>query len=318
MKLCTENQFAHLSDNARGNTGRAARTQSATYGLKTCNNWIKSVLIARFTRRRPGVSDFDPEDRSLRPNGRVLDMGCGKGGDIDKWNRAKIEEYVGIDVASGSIQDFNERIQSSRRRLNFRPHLYVLDCFSFPISVAVPRALLEPKFDTISMQFCMHYAFESEKKVRQMLENISNSLRIGGTFLGTTLSASRLLDLLSHIPEESEELSIGNPYYNIVFDKRDYEGTYGHSYRFTLVEAVEDCAEFIVHWEAFRELALSYGLKEVYRKDFDEVFAEEQTKPESVKLAERMGVTTNGHLNMDAEQWSACSIYMAFAFMKVK
>jgi hypothetical protein len=96
MKLCTENQFAHLSDNARGNTGRAARTQSATYGLKTCNNWIKSVLIARFTRRRPGVSDFDPEDRSLRPNGRVLDMGCGKGGDIDKWNRAKIEEYVGI------------------------------------------------------------------------------------------------------------------------------------------------------------------------------------------------------------------------------
>jgi mRNA (guanine-N7-)-methyltransferase len=96
MKLCTENQSAHLSDNARGNTGRAARTQSATYGLKTCNNWIKSVLIARFTRRRPGVSDFDPEDRSLRPNGRVLDMGCGKGGDIDKWNRAKIEEYVGI------------------------------------------------------------------------------------------------------------------------------------------------------------------------------------------------------------------------------
>lgn len=60
-------------------------------------------------------------------------------------------------------------------------------------------------------------------------------------------------------------------------------------------------------------LALSYGLKEVYRKDFDEVFAEEQTKPESVKLAERMGVTTNGHLNMDAEQWSACC-KLEFAF----
>lgn len=67
-----------------------------TYGLKKCNNWIKSLLINRFTRRRPGVINFDVEDRGARPNGRVLDMGCGKGGDIEKWNKQKIEEYVGI------------------------------------------------------------------------------------------------------------------------------------------------------------------------------------------------------------------------------
>lgn len=73
------------------------------------------------------------------------------------------------------------------------PLTNVLSHPQFPITVAVPRKLLEPKFDTISMQFCMHYAFESETKVRQMLENISDSLRTGGTFLGTTLSEKKVL-----------------------------------------------------------------------------------------------------------------------------
>lgn len=58
---------------------------------------------------------------------------------------------------------------------------------------------------------------------------------------------------MTHIPEDAEELSIGNPYYNIVFDKREYEGVYGHAYRFTLADAVEDCSEYIVRWDSFRE-----------------------------------------------------------------
>jgi hypothetical protein len=62
----------------------------------------------------------------------------------------------------------------------------------YPIDVAIPRQLLDPKFDTLSMQFCMHYAFETEQKVRQMLSNISTALRPGGVFLGTTLSAHKI------------------------------------------------------------------------------------------------------------------------------
>ena len=26
----------------------------------------------------------------------MLDMGCGKGGDLIKWNKAKVREYVGV------------------------------------------------------------------------------------------------------------------------------------------------------------------------------------------------------------------------------
>jgi mRNA (guanine-N7-)-methyltransferase len=35
------------------------------------------------------------------------------------------------------------------------------------------------------MMFCMHYAFESEKKARGMLRNVAGALKKGGRFLGT-------------------------------------------------------------------------------------------------------------------------------------
>jgi mRNA (guanine-N7-)-methyltransferase len=121
----------------------------------------------------------------------------------------------------------------------------------------------------------MHYAFETEKKVRQMLSNISASLRPGGVFLGTTLSAHKVLyvgssvgersiarltiwtaslsELLEYIPADAPEFKVGNPYYSITFEKRKHEGIYGQAYSFSLVDAIEDCTEWVVHWEPFVE-----------------------------------------------------------------
>jgi mRNA (guanine-N7-)-methyltransferase len=35
-----------------------------------------------------------------RSRGKVLDMGCGKGGDITKWSKAKIRELLGVGAYS--------------------------------------------------------------------------------------------------------------------------------------------------------------------------------------------------------------------------
>lgn len=43
------------------------------------------------------------------------------------------------------------------------------------------------------MQFCMHYAFETESKARTMLENVSSHLDHGGTFIGTIPNDEKLL-----------------------------------------------------------------------------------------------------------------------------
>ena len=75
----------------------AARTQSRIYYLRNFNNWIKSVLINetvqhRLRRRR------DAGERSRRPLA-VLDLGCGRGGDILKWKKARVGRVTFVDIA---------------------------------------------------------------------------------------------------------------------------------------------------------------------------------------------------------------------------
>ncbi|SRR5258706_3313817 len=74
------------------------------------------------------------------------------------------------------------------------------DCFNawfsqfaaYPIKTAVsllPEAL-SLVVDVVTMQFWMHYAFETEADVYQMLDNIARYLCKGGRFIGTIPNAA--------------------------------------------------------------------------------------------------------------------------------
>jgi mRNA (guanine-N7-)-methyltransferase len=58
---------------------------SKTKDLRIFNNWIKSVLIQKTVK----------ELRETRSNPlAVLEIGCGKGGDLVKWNKASIGNKI--------------------------------------------------------------------------------------------------------------------------------------------------------------------------------------------------------------------------------
>jgi hypothetical protein len=65
--------------NARPDVGVEKRKESTIFRMKSFNNWLKSVLIGRYAR----------------PRDRVLDVGVGKGGDLLKWSKAKIQYFIG-------------------------------------------------------------------------------------------------------------------------------------------------------------------------------------------------------------------------------
>jgi mRNA (guanine-N7-)-methyltransferase len=74
-----------ITDNSRQEVGLEARELSPIIGLRKFNNWIKSVLIGKFAHR--------PHNG---PGANVLDLGCGKGGDLQKWKQARIRRMVGL------------------------------------------------------------------------------------------------------------------------------------------------------------------------------------------------------------------------------
>ena len=187
------------------------KTDSKIKGLRSFNNWVKSTVIHKFS---PGEQGSGPL--------RVLDIGCGKGGDLQKWQRAPhpVEIYVGIDPAEVSIDQARERYRQMRSRSGggrggrggynnrhqrlFDAEFLAEDAFSFslgdlPIIREVgfgPGSRWGPAggFDVVSMMFCMHYAFENEAKAKGMLNNVAGSLKKGGRFFGVIPNSDVLRD----------------------------------------------------------------------------------------------------------------------------
>ncbi|KAF2670455.1 guanine-N(7)-methyltransferase [Microthyrium microscopicum] len=244
--------------NAVPERGRAWRqTDSKIKGLRSFNNWVKSVLIQKCAPK---------EDGRVMRNAKVLDIGCGKGGDLMKWQKNHIELYVGIDPADVSIDQARDRYEQMKRkdRRLFHGEFIARDGFGQSLDgidivmrVGFDKGLDARwgggGFDIVSMMFCMHYAFETEAKARQMLQNVAGALRKGGRFLGVIPNSDALserveeyykkhskaappvqddedddwdpeksLDTKEEEPaakdkEESEEIGWGNSIYNVKF-----------------------------------------------------------------------------------------------------
>ena len=180
------------------------KTDSQIKGLRSFNNWVKSTIIHKFSPTEAGSEQYPL---------RVLDIGCGKGGDLGKWQQAPqpLELYVGVDPAEVSIEQARERYNQmrsgggrggrgrggyngSRPQRTFHAEFFAEDAFTYSLSdIPVVRDVgfghgsrwgPAGGFDVVSMMFCMHYAFENEAKAKGMLANVAGSLKKGGRFIG--------------------------------------------------------------------------------------------------------------------------------------
>jgi mRNA (guanine-N7-)-methyltransferase len=96
------------------------------------------------------------------------------------------------DIAAVSVDQARARWQDQKTP-RFDAEFAALDCYIHPLTAALTPARLAKPFDVVSMQFCMHYAFETLVKARQMLDNVARWLRPGGVFVGTIPNAEFLL-----------------------------------------------------------------------------------------------------------------------------
>ncbi|CAM8906286.1 unnamed protein product [Rhodiola kirilowii] len=306
-KLIAQKVADHYS--ARTNQTLEQREASPIIHLKKLNNWIKSVLIQLYTRKGDSV----------------LDLACGKGGDLIKWDKAMIGYYVGIDIAAGSVEDCRTRYNGEadhhrwRKKYSFPARLIVGDCFDLkiPLDKVLER---DAPFDICSCQFAMHYSWSNEARARRALANISALLRPGGTFIGTMPDANVIIRKL----REAQGLEIGNSVYSIRFDeefsrkKFKSSSPFGIKYNFHLEDAV-DCPEWIVAFNVFKKMAEEYGLELVLVKNFHEFVHDFMKKPEFVELMRRLGALGDGSAEqstLSPDEWEVANLYLAFVLRK--
>lgn len=320
--------------NKKDKTDLAARSKSRIFYLRNFNNWIKSVLINEF------LSKLRSENRELS----VLDLGCGRGGDILKWKKGNVSRVTFADIAEKSLEECKSRLTN----VNFKTSFVTID--------ATKELLMEKMQDfqlhqLVSSQFVIHYSFESFNQADTFMKNVSDSLMPGGYFIGTTTNACELIKRL----RESDSNSFGNEIYKIKFyqEQKDYFDLFGVKFDFRLENVVE-CPEFLLNFEALIRIAARHGLKLLFKKTFDTFFSEycdgqeyknliqimqalEPYYPKDLAddISNRIGgdyeyidslledeefkkdlAQEETYATLSKSEWEAITLYLAFAFVK--
>ena len=151
----------------------------------------------------------------------LMDIACGKGGDIKKWYDAGINKVFGVDYSRDNIENpvdgaYSRLLQYQSKDYNgWKDKQYVF--LNMDASKVIDREYIETmpnkedqqlarklwgisglesdpyfgfakdKFDLVSCMFAIHYFFENEQKLDAFIKNVNNNLRPGGHFIGTCL-----------------------------------------------------------------------------------------------------------------------------------
>ncbi|XP_046736142.1 mRNA cap guanine-N7 methyltransferase [Diprion similis] len=342
-KLAGNSALVTKHYNTLESKGLTQRSQSRIVHMRNFNNWIKSMLISEYLgKARQGKGHRAPF--------KVLDMCCGKGGDLLKWSKANITHLICADIAEVSVEQcqsrYNDLLNRSSNNRGFAPvftaEFISADCTKVRLREKYKDASCQ--LDLVSCQFAFHYSFESLQQAECMLRNAGESLRLGGYFIGTIPDA---YDLVSRW-QNSDTNKFGNDIYSVEFlcEDKVKPPLFGAKYNFHLEEVV-NCPEFLVHLPTLTKLALKYGLELVMFERFENFYERMKSEgrsllgkmraletyppcheapllgqnPEDYRYAAQYMQNSTGHRKigtLSLPEWEATSLYAVFAFQKMK
>ncbi|KAL7738841.1 hypothetical protein ACLKA6_016748 [Drosophila palustris] len=297
--------------------GRKERHKSKIYFMRNFNNWIKSQLINEYMA-------LIKQQKRIGEALRVLDMCCGKGGDLLKWDKAAISHLICTDIAEVSVEQCQRRYQDIIQRADKSKfgHKFTAEFFACD-----------------STMFAFHYCFETLGQADCMMRNAAECLQPGGYFIATMPDAYEIIRRLKEAGPNAR--SFGNDVYSIEFEC-DTESLplFGAKYQFHL-EGVVDCPEFLVHFPTLVKLGRKYGLQLIRRSTFADYYKE--TLPQGRQLLQRMSGLESvqphrcgndeqfAHVpkatgtqrvrpvgTLSKSEWEATTLYLVCAFKKCK
>lgn len=213
-------------------TTRKERKEGRLYEMKKFHNLIKRNLLRTYATYQE----------------RLLDLGCGRGGDLHKWKECNVGFVRGIDISPNEIDEARRRASEIRTQTP-RCHFEVGD-------LTKPVEQDPERYDCVTAMFCIHYFFGSLKHLKTFLETVSKHLRYGGHFIGTCLDSEKVQQWVKE-GRTSDVLTItpGNRF--------GISGGFGREYTFDLCDTVTEGAttEYLVDMKELTRVAEQFGLR---------------------------------------------------------
>jgi len=225
--------------------------------------------------------------------GKVLDLCCGKGVDLNKIKKARYQEIVGMDIDINNIkyaQNYYKTIVPMPKPKAFYVRgdagklIWPNQDSGFTEGDKIyTRKFIPTKyyFDTISLMFCIHYLFENEVKLRTLLQNLNDNLKIGGFVVGTTFDGERIYNFLmgkqsisGKTPDGETMWKIDKNYGSTKLEFSDKKALYGKEIDVFVKTIGTNHSEFLVNFKYFDKIMEEYGFSLVSRKPFEEYYNE--------------------------------------------
>jgi len=215
--------------------------------MRQFHNWLKSILI--YTHCNP----IYEQDRNFS----ILDIGCGRGGDLMKFYYGKVDFYVGFDLDNNGITSPTDGAMSRYNQLrkthdNF-PRCYFVHAdggalLDYTEQVKVLGSMsqankalydkffsLDPNkrtmFDRLNCQFVIHYFLMNDTVWNNFTQNVSMYCKPGGYFLISTFDCQRITDELKDKDHMTSYYTNTKGEKKILFDivkkYKDQDGIYG-------------------------------------------------------------------------------------------
>jgi SAM-dependent methyltransferase len=179
--------------------------------MRSFNNYLKSNLIFTYVNYKYNKDNIQ---------NNVLDIGCGRGGDIQKYYYAEVEGIVGIDPDVNGLTSISDSAVSRYNQLRKKhakfPPMYFINADPSNLLVydeqvkKVGRMNNDNKemfnkffssdnafeFDRLNASFSIHYLLSDEDSWSNFCSNINKYLRSGGFFIFETFDGDKVMDLL--------------------------------------------------------------------------------------------------------------------------
>ena len=170
----------------------------------------------------------------------IMDLACGQGGDLVKWIREDVGFVFGVDIAGEGIRDpkngiyrrYLNQVMENGGYDSIGTMVFAIGSSSkniasgeagaTPEEADIMRSVLGrvnpngpvPPFvldkaagrlregvDCIAIMFALHYFFESEATLAGLMRNVSETLKVGGLFIGCCFDGQEVFNSLRTLPE---------------------------------------------------------------------------------------------------------------------
>ena len=294
-------------------SGDVTGSEEAYYNTEAQRSSKATKLMADFHSQVKKSTILD----SSKGKDVLLDVSCGKAGDLHHWMQTKLERIIGVDVNRDNLENIrngacnrillnktknelnrnilliwgdSSRLMSTGEAANDDLNKYYLDVLFGNVDKTVVKnsklrrfyGLCKTGVDVVSCQFSFHYFFENMAKLDVFLRNVSDNLKDGGRFVGTCFDGKKIFNDLRDVTDVSYYDKTGKPVWKI--EKR-YEDTIltddSRSLSLPIDVYVDSIGkvttEWLVNWDYVAKKLPEYDLKLVKLTSFEDHF-KRQTK----------------------------------------